>query len=177
MLTRRRAVLAAGALGAGAAGAGLAWWRSRDADDAAAAAAAASFWSMRFEAPEGAPVEAAALRGRPLVLNFWATWCPPCLREMPALDRFHRDFAPQGWQVLGLAADKPEPVRHFLARSPVGFLIGLTGFGGIELSRELGNLAGGLPFTVIFTRSGAVAHRHAGETRYEQLAGWAQGIS
>jgi thiol-disulfide isomerase/thioredoxin len=175
MLNRRGAVLAAGALGAVAAGAGLAWWRTRD--DGAAAAAAAQFWSMRFDAPQGAPVEAAALRGRPLVLNFWATWCAPCVREMPALDRFHREFAPRGWQVLGLAADKLEPVRDYLARAPVGFLIGMTGFAGIDLSRQLGNLAGGLPFTVLFRSDGGVAHRHSGETRYEQLAAWATGIS
>jgi thiol-disulfide isomerase/thioredoxin len=169
---RRRLLLLAGAAAA-AAGAGLAWWRGRADGEAIDSA----LWSLRFDAPQGPAFELARFRGKPLLLNFWATWCPPCVREMPALDRFHREFSPRGWQVLGLAADKEEPVREFLTRTPVGYPIGLAGFSGIELSRKLGNLAGGLPFTVLFDAAGRVAHRHSGETRFQQLAGWAEGIS
>jgi hypothetical protein len=96
---------------------------------------------------------------------------------MPALDRFQREFGPNGWQVVGIAADNEAPVREFLRRMPVGFPVGLAGFNGIDLARSLGNLAGGLPFTVIFTRSGHIARRHAGETRFDDLAAWAKGIS
>jgi thiol-disulfide isomerase/thioredoxin len=170
--SRRHVVLGAGALAA-AGGAGFAWWHGRGGGDALAS----DVWSLRFDTPAGVPFELGRFRGKPLLLNFWATWCPPCVREMPALDRFHREFSPRGWQVLGLAADKPEPVREFLARTPVGYAIGLAGFGGIELSRQLGNLSGGLPFTVLIDGRGRVAHRHSGETQFEQLAAWAQGIS
>ena len=81
----------------------------------------------------------ATLRGQPLVLNFWATWCPPCVKEMPEIDRFQREFAARGWQVLGLAVDRPQPVREFLARTPVGYTIAMAGLEGTELSRQLGN--------------------------------------
>jgi thiol-disulfide isomerase/thioredoxin len=165
-------LLGAGALAA-AAGAGFAWWRSHG----RAEALAADLWSLRFDAPAGAPFELGRFRGKPLLLNFWATWCPPCVREMPALDRFNREFSPRGWQVLGLAADRPEPVREFLFRTPVGYTIGLAGFAGIDLSRQLGNLSGGLPFTVLVDAAGRIAHRHSGETHFEQLMAWAQGIS
>ena len=133
-------------------------------------------WALRFERPEGGELVMADLRGRPLVLNFWATWCPPCIKEMPELDRFHREFAPQGWQVVGLAIDGPTPVRDFLRRVPVGFAIGLAGLGGTDLVRRLGNAAGGLPFSVIFGRDGQVLHRKLGETSFDELAGWARNI-
>jgi hypothetical protein len=96
---------------------------------------------------------------------------------MPALERFFKDHAATGWQVLGIAADNAAAVREFLARSPVSFPIVLAGFAGVELSRELGNTSGGLPFTVIYDMAGRVVQRHMGETRYEQLASWAKGIS
>lgn len=166
----RRHLLWGGSAAAALAGAGTWFWRERSAP-------AVDPWSLAFDTPEGGRVAMASLRGRPLVVNFWATWCPPCIREMPALDRFHRDFNSKGWQVIGIAADSADKVRDFLAKTPIGFPIAVAGFGGVELSRHLGNLSGGLPFTVLFDGRGSVMRRHMGETRYEQLATWAQGNS
>ena len=175
MTTPRRALMAAGvAAAAAAAGAGGYLWQRRA---AAADTASAELWTLDFETPGPNRLAMASLRGRPLVLNFWATWCPPCVREMPALDRFHREHSARGWQVLGLAADNAEAVRKFLAVTPVGFAIALTGFAGIELSQRLGNASGGLPFTVVFGRDGQVLQRHTGETQYDQLASWANRFS
>jgi len=132
---------------------------------------------MVFDTPSGGRLAMQSLRGRPLVVNFWATWCPPCVREMPALDRFAHAFAGRGWQVVGVASDTAENVREFLARTPVSYPIGLAGFGGIELSRQLGNPSGGLPFTVLVSKTGQLAHRHIGELQNDQLARWAEGMS
>lgn len=132
------------------------------------------FWGMRFPAPDGTDIVTARLRGQPLLLNFWGTWCPPCVKEMPELDRFAREFAPAGWRVLGLAVDNPKAVREFLARTPVGYTIGLAGFEGSELTRKLGNDQAGLPFTVAFDKRGAVAQRKAGATTLEELRLWAK---
>ena len=170
---RRGLIVAAGvATGAVAAGAGWAVWRRRGGNSEAEE----GFWSASFDTPTGTRLDLATLRGQPLVLNFWATWCPPCVREMPALDRFAREFGPMGWRVVGLAADNVQPVREFLARTPVSYAIGLTGFDGIDLSRRLGNLSGGLPFTLLFARNGNVAQRRMGETSFDQLAEWAKAI-
>jgi thiol-disulfide isomerase/thioredoxin len=179
MTTQRRTLITAGvAAAAAAAGVGGYLLQRRVAPaDPAAEASIAELWKLDFETPGPKRLAMASLRGKPLVLNFWATWCPPCVREMPALDRFARDHGEQGWQVLGLAADNAEAVRKFLAVTPVSFAIALTGFAGIDLSQRLGNGSGGLPFTVIFGRDGQVLQRHSGETRYEQLAGWAKRFS
>jgi thiol-disulfide isomerase/thioredoxin len=172
--SRRRWIISGSVAAAGVAGGVAAyWWRRRAQRDPAAEA----FWAMTLDTLAQTPLAMATLQGRPLVLNFWATWCPPCVREMPALDRFYRDHRARGWQVLGLAADNAAAVREFLARAPVAFPIALAGFEGIDLSRRLGNLSGGLPFTVVFGRDGRLQHRHIGETHYEQLVGWAQGFS
>jgi thiol-disulfide isomerase/thioredoxin len=174
-----------GAAGAAALAAGAGWqaWRGRNADGAAPTAApaqaaasgpASAFWAMSFPAPDGSTVQAAAFRGQALLLNFWGTWCPPCVKEMPDLDAFAREHASKGWRVLGLAVDNPKAVREFLAKSPVGYTIGLAGFDGSELARQLGNDQSGLPFTVAFDRAGRVSHRKSGATTLDELRGWAR---
>jgi thiol-disulfide isomerase/thioredoxin len=173
-MTRRRALLT-GAVAGGAALAGIgsaAWWHQR----AGAADPLAAMWQMRFERPEGGELAMASLRGKPLLINFWATWCAPCLREMPEIDRFYREFSKRPGEVLGLAIDGPAPVREYLRKVKVGFLIGLGGLDGTDLIHQLGNLQGGLPFTVLIGADGAVVEKKMGETSYAELKTWAARI-
>ena len=76
--------------------------------------------------------------------------------------------------VVGLAIDKPHRWREFLRRAPVSYAIGLAGFEGTELSRQLGNQRGGLPFTAFSTRRGVLNQRKLGETDFAELARWVQ---
>ncbi|MBK6615441.1 TlpA disulfide reductase family protein [Ottowia sp.] len=163
----RRWVLAGVAALAAAAGAGVAWQRFRleEADTS-------GFWGHSFPTPEGGTLALAELRGRPLLVNFWATWCPPCVEELPLLSRFYTDNRAGGWQVLGLAVDQVEPVRRFLARAPVSFPVALAGLAGVDLTRALGNAAGGLPFSVVFDAQGALRHRKIGQIQPADLAVW-----
>jgi thiol-disulfide isomerase/thioredoxin len=170
-MKRRSLLLGTTALGAALSGWGLHAWRERHAADDSS-----PLWPMRFPQPAGGELAMATLRGRPLLLNFWATWCPPCIKEMPELDRFQREFAATGWQVVGLAVDGPTPVREFLARHPVGYPIGLAGFEGTDLSRRLGNERGALPFSVVFDAGGRIVRRKLGETHYDELRAWAKAI-
>lgn len=174
-MKRRSWLLAGGGVAAVAAGAAVSWWhRATPPAAAGGGASEGPLWALRFPRPEGGELAMASLRGRPLVLNFWATWCPPCIKEMPQLSRFAREFGPQGWQVAGLAADQAEPVRRFLQRTPVDFPIGLAGAGAVTLSRDLGNAQGALPFTVVFDSAGRRVHERLGETSFDELAQWAR---
>lgn len=173
-MNRRHWVLAGVGVAAAAVGAGSAWWRS---SRSVPSAEEAAFWTLRFERPEGGELLAASLRGHPLLLNFWATWCPPCIKEMPLLDAFHRDQRGRGLQVLGLAVDGPTPVREYLARRPVAFPIGLAGLEGVELARTLGNSSGALPFSVLFDARGEAVQHKLGALHPEDLAAWAGSIA
>jgi thiol-disulfide isomerase/thioredoxin len=157
---RRRGLVYAG-VGALAAiaGAGAAVWKlgARDTGHVDAA-----LWAASFESPAGTPVALQSFRGKPLLLNFWATWCPPCVEEMPLLDAFFRQNSTRQWQVLGLAIDQPSKVREFLKKTPVSYPIGLAGLGGTELSKALGNETGGLPFTLVIGTAGDVLERKMG---------------
>jgi thiol-disulfide isomerase/thioredoxin len=168
--SRRRWLTAGVALTAAAAGAGSAWWfSSRNAGPDRADA----LWPLSFDAPAGGTVALSSFRGKPLLLNFWATWCPPCVEEMPMLDAFSREHAPRGWQVLGLAIDQPSAVRQFLGRTKVTYPIGLAGLAGTELTRTLGNSSGGLPFTVVVAADGSVRDRKMGKITPADLSRWA----
>jgi len=92
-------------------------------------------------------------RGKVLVVNFWATWCPPCREEMPYFSRLHAAYAARGVQFIGIAADSAEAVRAFSARAPVAYPLLVGGPGIMELSAGLGNQAAGLPFTLILDRN------------------------
>lgn len=134
-----------------------------------------AFWQQQFDTPKGSTALSLSIaQGHPVLLNFWATWCPPCVKEMPELDRFHREFGPKGWRVIGLAIDGPTPVKEFLAKVAVGFDIGLAGFQGTELAQALGNESGGLPFSVMIDAKGRVLHRKMGATHFDELATWAR---
>jgi len=177
-MNRRHALMAGVAASAAAAGVGWQLWRERAeaGADATAQDTVDALFRLRLPRPDGSELSLATLRGKPLVLNFWATWCPPCIKEMPELDRFHQAYAPRGWQVLGLAVDRAEPVRDFLARHPVGFAIALTGLDGTEIARPLGNPKGLLPFTVVFDTKSRIVHRKLGQTSMAELSGWADAL-
>jgi thiol-disulfide isomerase/thioredoxin len=132
----------------------------------------ALWWQAQFERPEGGLLVPAELRGKMLLLNFWATWCPPCVEELPMLDAFARERAAQGWQVVGLALDNVKAVQQFLKRVPISFPVGIAGLEALDLSRKLGNRGGQLPFTAIWGRDSQLLQVKLGTVTESDLRSW-----
>ncbi len=155
------------------AGAGFGWWRVQP--HGSVGDEVPQLWGLNFDKPDGGELSMAAFRGKPLIVNFWATWCPPCVEELPMLERFFQQNVSNGWQVIGLAIDQPSAVSKFLQRMPLTFPIGLAGMEGTDLGKSLGNLTGGLPFTVMVGPDGGVIKRKMGKLEPADLAGLVSG--
>lgn len=113
-------------------------------------------------------------RGRPLLINVWASWCGPCIEEMPELDRFAKSQSAQGMQVIGLALDTQEGVRDFLTRVPVAYPIVLDTPGPADASVWLGNTKGVLPYTVLVGADGRIVKQKIGPFQHGEINGWAR---
>ena len=164
----RRASLAliGGACLAG--GAWLAWREDRGRADSGAAALE-TFFSAQWSDAEGRPFDGQALRGRPLILNFWATWCPPCVEEMPELEALHRELSASGVQIVGIGIDSEAKIRQFAKTSGYSYPLLPAGAGGAELTRAMGNASAALPFTVVVGRDGLIRERILGRFQLERL--------
>ena len=110
--------------------------------------------------------------GRPLLVNVWATWCAPCLHEMPELQRFARTQGTRGTQVVGIALDDPAQVRDFLARLPVTYPILIDTPGRADAGVVLGNPKGVLPYSVLIGADGRVLRRRIGPFEPGELDGF-----
>jgi thiol-disulfide isomerase/thioredoxin len=123
---------------------------------------APDFWALQWPGPDDKPVALHSFQGKPLLLNFWATWCGPCIQELPLINDFYRQHAAQGWQVVGVAIDKAPAVQSFLAHAPLDFPVAVAGFAGLDLARALGDVSGSLPFSLAVGTDGSVALRKLG---------------
>ncbi|ADC62833.1 TlpA family protein disulfide reductase [Allochromatium vinosum] len=119
---------------------------------------------------EGREVASNAWAGKVLVLNFWATWCPPCLSEIPRFVEIQERLRESGVQFVGIAVDQVEDVRAFVAEQPVNYPLLIATPEVLKFSVQLGNRLEVLPFTVIFDRHGRRVHGQIGELSAEELA-------
>ncbi len=164
---RRNTVIAAG-VGIAAIGLGAVtgWRRLRS---TAPDAAVVRFYAMSLPDAAGKPFAFSGLAGHPLVVNFWATWCPPCVEEMPELSALYSERSPLGLKMIGIGIDSPTRIADFSARTPVSYPLVAAGMGGTELGREFGNAAGVLPFTVVIDAKGRIAQRIVGRLKLDVL--------
>ncbi len=139
----------------------------RPTDDAAASGPAKVLFSQRLPDLTGQVHAFDQWRGEPLVVNFWATWCAPCVREMPDLDALQNEFP--SVRIIGVGVDRPEKIAEFLQKVPVSYLILEARASGLDLMQQLGNTAGGLPFTLVITPQQRIARSIEGQINFDEL--------
>jgi len=106
--------------------------------------------------------------GKILVVNFWATWCAPCRREIPMLNALARDHHDRGLEVIGIAVDFREDVLKFLDATPIDYAVLIGEQDGMDAARAFGMETIGLPFTAFIDGSGRIATVHVGELHRPQ---------
>lgn len=126
-------------------------------------------FAAAFPDAQGAVQPLAQWRGKVMVLNFWATWCPPCRKEMPGFVKLQQKYGAQGLVFIGVAVDTKENVQAFLRETPINYPILIGPDSAVELSAALGNRQGGLPYSVILDRQGKLIASHVGELSEDKL--------
>ena len=167
MTTRRRLLQGAALSCCAAAGAWFAWQRLQPADPGDEALPL--LFAQTLIDSAGRPLELASLKGRTVVLNFWATWCAPCVDEMPELSALHEEIAGANATVIGIGIDSPSNIREFAVKHRFAYPLLVGGLLGAELTRKLGNERALLPFTVVISPSGKIVERTVGRIRLPRL--------
>jgi len=169
--TKRRLAFTAVAIAAGAGGvyAGRRFLASSDRPAPVSTRGAASLFAATLPDSHGVSTPLTRWQGKPLVLNFWATWCAPCVAEMPDLQRLFEAYQARGVGFVGIGIDKADAIAEFATRVGVTYPLLVGGYSGTDLARDFGNANGSLPFTVVLNRAGGVAATQLGRIRAENL--------
>ncbi len=126
-------------------------------------------YAASFTDLEGQTQPLSQWRGKILILNFWATWCPPCREEIPDFIAVDKAFRAQGVAIIGIALDERELVAEFGKEIGISYPMLLGGAAGYEFAAQLGNSGDGIPFTAIINRQGEVVYLGSGVMRRAEL--------
>lgn len=168
-MATRRFTLTAIAMAATAAVAGVTLGLYQFGVSPASSAAVEHLFNQNYPDAAGNPTDLSDYRGKVLVVNFWATWCAPCVEEMPELSAIQNETSILGVQVIGLAVDSPSKVQAFNRKLQVDYPLLVVGASGIQLAKDFGNDSGALPFTLVINREGAIVDQTLGRFKKEQL--------
>lgn len=136
---------------------------------AAPADPAALLLSQSLNDAAGKPQSLAQFKGKPLLVNFWAPWCGPCVREMPELSALADELKSKNIHVVGIGIDTPTNILEFTTKYKIAYPIFVGGMDATDWSRQLGNKNGGLPYTVLIGADGKVAKTYLGILKFDEL--------
>jgi len=167
----RRRLLVGLAAGAGLSGAGFSWWRTRERERERQQQenAVNLFFQQTLPDSEGNVFAFEQLRGSQVVANFWATWCAPCVEEMPELSALATEVQGSGTRFIGVGVDNPDSIAKFSSKLPVSYPLVVANATGAFLAARFGNTAGGLPYTVVIGPDGRVKEQILGRVRIDSL--------
>lgn len=131
--------------------------------------AASTLFSQSFTDSKGIEHNFAEWKGKFLIVNFWATWCAPCVEEMPELVALQEEIASRNMQIIGIGIDSAANIKEFATKHQISYPLYVGGMGGTEVSRQLGNQAGALPFTVLIGTDGQVKKTYLGRLKMDAL--------
>jgi thiol-disulfide isomerase/thioredoxin len=165
-VSRRHWLIAAAAVIAGGAGFAL---RRANMTGPATGDAVRSLLALELPDPDGKPQSMKQWQGRVQIVNFWATWCEPCREEIPGLLRIGKKHDSKKLQIVGIAIDSADKVKQFAKEFEISYPLLIGGLETVDLSRELGNKAGALPYTVVLDQGGKVVRTHLGKISEQEL--------
>jgi thiol-disulfide isomerase/thioredoxin len=115
----------------------------------------------------GQPQPLSKWQGKPLLINFWASWCGPCVEEMPELVALHHEMP--ALQIIGIGVDSADKLNEFAAKLKIDYPLYVGGSNAIAVMRDLGNVVGGLPFTLLVSADGAIQKTYIGALDFAVL--------
>ncbi len=118
---------------------------------------------------DGRPHSLDDWRGRVVLINFWATWCPPCVHEIPELVELQRELGPRGLQVVGISDEEEAPIRRFMEKVTFNYPILRNPLEMGDLSINYGNSQGILPYSVLIDRRGRIRQVYRGALQFDRL--------
>ncbi|MDB5908265.1 MAG: alkyl hydroperoxide reductase [Massilia sp.] len=136
---------------------------------AAPAGAVGELYAQTMNDNKGTPQALSQWKGKAMVVNFWAPWCAPCVQEMPELVELAREVGGKDIHVIGIGIDSPTNIAQFADKFKISYPLYVAGLAGTDLSRKLGNDAGGLPYTVLIGADGRVRKTYLGRLKFDQL--------
>ena len=138
---------------------------------APAVTTADAMFAASFKDPGGTVKKFDNLKGKVSVVYFWATWCEPCQKEAPQLKALFEKYRDKGFDVVGIAMDNADKVKEFVAKNELTFTVVYGGREAMQLSKDLGNSLGGIPFLVVIGKDGKIVERLTGETKDGRVEG------
>jgi thiol-disulfide isomerase/thioredoxin len=162
--------LALGLIALGMVGFGALWAaRDQGANEGLVGMQEAQMPSFALPNLQGREVNSSEWQGKVVVVNFWATWCPPCREEMPHFIEAHKELGPQGLAVVAIAIDQQNLVEDFVEVYNIQFPVLMGGVEGMKIAERMGNRFDSLPFTAIYDQQGRAVAAHAGAVSRTQL--------